>query len=449
MKLYKYQEEILNKVKDKSHVAFYMDMGTGKTFVGSEKMNQLGARVNLLICQKSKIKDWMQHFKENYPGYHIYNMTDKTKAAKRSLEYGFWMNYRYATNIPSVLIINYELAFRRSELLDLYDFTLMLDESSMVQNEAAKRTKFVMKLAEQAKNVILLSGTPTGGKYENLWSQLHMLGWNISKKMYYNNYIIIEYLDAIGRSVPIVKGYKNVNHLKRKMSMYNCVFLKADEILELPEQNFIKVNVDDTKWYRDFHKKSVISWVDDLDSEHRIVELIGSNSLTKMLYERQLASMYNKNKYDAVKDLMNSTDENLIIFYNFKDELAQLKVLCDSMGKKYAVISGDDKSGLEIINYSLNHNFQHRYIPNILLIQYQAGAMGLNLQHYSRRILYFSLPLSSELFEQSKKRIHRIGQKDSCFYYILLATNTIDEQIYKTLLKRQDYTLKLFERGDV
>ena len=39
-----------------------------------------------------------------------------------------------------------------------------------------------------------------------------------------------------------------------------------------------------------------------------------------------------------------------------------------------------------------------------------AGAVGLNLQK-SNKIIYFSLPLSSELFEQSKKRTHRIGQK--------------------------------------
>jgi SNF2 family DNA or RNA helicase len=63
----------------------------------------------------------------------------------------------------------------------------MLDESSLIQNEQAKRSKFILKL--KANNVILLSGTPTGGKYENLWSQIQLLGWNISKKMFYNHYV--------------------------------------------------------------------------------------------------------------------------------------------------------------------------------------------------------------------------------------------------------------------
>ena len=41
-------------------------MGLGKTFVGSEKMMQLDSKVNLVICQKSKVDDWVDHFKCNY-----------------------------------------------------------------------------------------------------------------------------------------------------------------------------------------------------------------------------------------------------------------------------------------------------------------------------------------------------------------------------------------------
>ena len=52
-------------------------MGLGKTFVGSEKMLQLNKRVNLVICQKSKVNDWVEHFVENYQNLSVYNLTDK------------------------------------------------------------------------------------------------------------------------------------------------------------------------------------------------------------------------------------------------------------------------------------------------------------------------------------------------------------------------------------
>ena len=68
--------------------------------------------------------------------------------------------------------------------------------------------------------------------------------------------------------------------------------------------------------------------------------------------------------------------------------------------------------------------------------------MGLNLQK-ANKIIYFTPPLSSELFEQSKKRIHRIGQNQPCFYYQL--KSGIDYRIYDTLEMRKDFTDKLFE----
>ena len=66
MKLFQHQIDVLEKTKQFNKCAYYLDMGLGKTFVGSEKMIKLGANINLVICQKSKIQDWVQHFKTYY-----------------------------------------------------------------------------------------------------------------------------------------------------------------------------------------------------------------------------------------------------------------------------------------------------------------------------------------------------------------------------------------------
>ena len=86
-----------------------------------------------------------------------------------------------------------------------------------------------------------------------------------------------------------------------------------------------------------------------------------------------------------------------------------------------------------------------RQNDSVTLIQYQAGAYGLNLQK-CRRIIYFTLPESSELFEQSKKRIHRIGQDRTCFYYYPICAGSIETRITATLKKRKDYTDALFKK---
>ena len=421
IELYQHQIDALKQTEDKNHVAYYLDMGLGKTFVGSEKMKQLGARVNLVVCQKSKIDDWVNHFSENY-GVAVFNLTNKEEFKTFDL----WANAEppsKAVKVVVVGVINYELAFRRQELKKLQDFTLMLDESSMIQNEQAKRSKFILKL--QPKNVILLSGTPTGGKYEKLWGQCHLLGWPISKDLYWKQYIDTEIKDFDGVPIKVIKGYKNVDRLKDKLRRYGAVFMKSEEVFDLPEQIDTTIKVNTTKEYRKFRKDSIVSVGD--------AELVGDTSLTKMLYERQLCGKYNKDKLNAFRDLLESTNDRLIVFYNFTAELEQLEKIAIEYGP------------LSIVNGTYKNLWAYEERDNsITFIQYQAGAMGLNLQK-ANKIVYFTPPLSSELFEQSKKRIHRIGQEKTCFYYYLTCKNSIEEKIYATLAMRKDYTETLFE----
>ena len=414
MKLYPHQSEALKATADKNKVAYYHDMGLGKTFTGAEKMKQLGNKVNLVICQKSKIADWITHITNNY-NYEVFNLTDPDQLSRF---HGLAMGERFKI----VGVINYELAFRRNELTDLEDFTLMLDESSLIQNEQAQRSKFIMKKLKPS-NVILLSGTPTGGKYEKLWSQLRLLGWNISKDIYWNMFIEYHFEDFGGFPVKVIDGYKNVERLKKKMREYGCHFLKTNEVMDLPDQLFTTVKVLPSKDYRKFRKSKVVT----VDS----VQLLGDNTLTKMLYERQLCGQYSKDKLEAFKDLVESTEDRLIVFYNFTDEMSALRALTD---RPVSIVNGQYK---DLKAYEESDN-------SITFIQYQAGAMGLNLQK-ANKIIYFTPPLSSELYEQSKKRINRIGQERTCYYYNLTVTGSIEEKIYMTLSLRKDFTERLFE----
>ena len=77
MKLYEHQKKGLEDTKRFNKVAYFWDMGTGKTFVGSEKAISLGKNI-LLVCQLSKIKDWKKHFLEYYaPKIVLYDLTKK------------------------------------------------------------------------------------------------------------------------------------------------------------------------------------------------------------------------------------------------------------------------------------------------------------------------------------------------------------------------------------
>lgn len=414
-------------------------MGLGKTYTGSEKMNELGGLINLVVCQKSKLEDWLNHFKNNYD-FVVYDLTNKTDFSnfiKSSLQ-----------NTRSVAIINYDLIFRRPELSKIHIDTLTLDESSMIQNEQAKRSKFILKL--NPNNVILLSGTPTSGKYERLWSQAKLLGWNISKKLYWEQYVNYHIDLRQGFPLKIIDGYKNVERLKQKLREHGAQFLKTDEVMTLPEQTFIDSFVPNTKEYRKFRRDSIITidvknlieFHDDSDfygvDVTPRVELVGDTALTKMLYERQLCGMYCKDKLNAFRDLLESTEDRLIVFYNFTSELDKLWNISHDYEKPCSIVNGSKK---DLTSYELYNN-------SVTFVQYQAGSMGLNLQK-ANKIIYFTPPLSCENWMQSQKRIHRIGQQKPCFYYRLICKNSVEERIYDALARGVDYTDKLFESEGV
>lgn len=420
-----HQNQALDLTESFNRCAYYLDMGLGKTFVGAEKMWRLNNAVNLVICQKSKIDDWVAHFKEYYPEYHVLNLTKKSEAITFRNELATMETYHLSDLIG---VVNYETAFRRDWLLKLHNFTLLLDESSLISNETAKRSKFVLKM--NPESVVLLSGTPTAGKYERLWSQLRLLGWDISKEAFWKSYVETQWVEEGDFKHEVIVGYKHVEHLKKRLAEHGAIFMKTSEVVNLPEQIEQKVYFQQTKEYKRFMKHCYLLMPDG-------TELVGDNSLTKTLYARQLCGQYHKEKLEAFRDLLQSTDDRLIVFYNFTAEYLEMVRIADELGKPQSIVNGKQK---QLLNYENCSN-------SVTFIQYQAGAMGGNYQK-ANKIIYFTLPLgkgSCDLWEQSKKRIHRIGQDNTCFYYYLLVKGSIEEKNLESLKVGKDLTDELFK----
>lgn len=420
--LYPHQTKALEETKQFNKVGYFLDMGLGKTFVGSEKLigMNLTQGKSILICQKSKIADWRSHFADYYRNdISAYDLSDKKQYAD-FIENPVGFRYQLG-------IINYELVFRRPDLLKIHFITMMLDESSMITNPTAKRTKFIHKM--NTDNVILLSGTPTGGKYEKLWSQLRLLGWNISKELFFKQYVIQEWIeDGSGFRIPHIVGYKNVDRLKNKLAEHGCIFMKTEEVFDLPEKITVPVMVNNTKDFRYFMRNSIVTLPDG-------TELIGDTALNKRLYARQLCGQYSTAKMTAFQNLVESTDDRLIVFYNFNEELFRMKAVVETLEKPISIVNGSIK----------DLDAYENKTDSVTFVQYQAGAKGLNLQK-ANKIIYFTLPQGSEDFEQSMKRIHRIGQSKNCFYYLLMVKNSVEEMILETLKMRKDYDDELFKK---
>ena len=422
--LYPHQERLLEMTEDFDNVGYFVGMGLGKTYLATEKMKAIGNELNVIICQKSKITDWCDHIEGNYPEYAWFDLTRK----KSMDEFLRWEPGQGQV----VGVINYELFFRRKALMDFISnrCTLVLDESSLIQNEQAKRTKAVLKVAPL--NCILLSGTVVNGNYEKLWSQCQLLGWPISKSLFDRHYVTYEKREVDGFIRKIPTGYRNVDRLKAKLRSYGGVFLKPEEVYdEMPQTTFNIIKVPVSKEYRQFKKDGIIP------VEERV--LIGDMLLTKRMYERMLCGQYSKAKLEAAEDIIESTDDRLIVFYWFTEEYNRLRSICEKHHRHVSTINGEVKDLDAYENLS----------DSVTLVQYQAGAMGHNLQKANQMIL-FSLPDGGmELYEQCLKRIDRIGQTRPCFYYILMCEGSIEEEIWHRLNVKKERTDVLFDNGEV
>lgn len=416
MKLFDFQKNALERTARFARCAYYFDMGLGKTFIGSEKMWQLNRNVNLIVCQKSKVDDWVNHITQNYDLAVPFNLTTKK---------GYEEFFRCDPCCMAVGVINYDLIFRRKEIKELREFTLLLDESQFIQNEKAKRTKFILKM--NPANVILLSGTPVSGRYEQLYAQIQLLGWRITKTAFWDRYINYYLYRPVEGMPPIkiVSGYKRVDELKAKLAEYGAVFMKSEEAIDLPDQSFTTVSVERSTLYKKFMRDKIVT----VEGE----PFVGDTTFNFLLYSRQLCGAYSKEKLSAFKDLIDSTSSRVVVFYNFNVELDALKGVIGE--RSCSVVNGKEK----------NLGAYDEKDDAIIFVQYQAGAMGLNLQK-ANHMIFFTPPLSSSHFEQAKKRIHRLGQTQKCFYYFLCCVGSVEEKIYDVLKTRRDYTEELFRR---
>ena len=407
IELYEFQK---GSVEGRKSVALYWDMGLGKTYGGIDRAEQWQDEQVLIVCQKSKINDWIES---------VYNYTGDACANLRNAK----ENTMFLSNLFRYGVLNYDMLWkRREELKQLRNYTLILDESSLIKNPKAQRTKAVFKL--NYSHLVLLSGTPCSGKYEELITQCHLLGWKINPETYIDRYTNYISLYVPGKWNPVRKfiGYKNVRELKQRLVEYGADFKLSKDYIDLPKQNYNWVKLTASKAYKEF-ENTLVYIKEDGDV------ITGDTPLVKLLRLRQMCN--SKEKQEALADLLEGTDDRVVVFYNFNEEKDKIIEACS--GRPLSFINGET---VDLSNYK-------EYSNSVTLCQYQAGAYGHNLQ-LANKMVFYSPPLSSELYDQAQKRIHRIGQDRPCFYWRIITKKTIEEKIYDTLQMRQDYTMRLF-----
>lgn len=384
MKLYKYQEDYFKHVK--KNFIYDMDTGTGKTYMALKHYEEYykGSDV-LIVAPASKVKEggWQRTIEEVTPDMR-YKIISYNKMAKD------WLNYK-----------NYFVIF---------------DEVQRLKNSTGKWGKAGYMLSVISKGFIGLSATPIPNGWEDSINYFKMFNFVKNKTQFIRDFCITSvrwgYMEII--------QYKNQATLKNWWDLISRR-LNKDEALDLPGLNFQDVFFKHSKAYKTIFMDRIYNGV---AYDNNMALRHGLRVNTAM-----------KDKVNYLKEFLENTTQNVVIFYNYDEELNEIKKV---INKTLYECNG------KIKNYPKKDEWS-KIKNTVTLANYKSGSEAVEFT-YANIIIYFSPTDSYTEYEQSIGRCYRNGQNKKVTVYRYITKNTIEEQIYKALRNKKDFQFYLWIR---
>ena len=116
-----------------------------------------------------------------------------------------------------------------------------------------------------------------------------------------------------------------------------------------------------------------------------------------------------------------------MVIARFIPEIRAIGKLLTKMGIRYAQISGEIKDRDAQVAA-----FQNDPDVTVFVGQIATAGLGITLTAASTMVFY-SLDYSMSNYEQTRARIHRVGQRQPCTYIHLVAKDTVDEKVLRAL----------------
>lgn len=435
--LHNYQIEAVKRTVNTPNIALFLDMGLGKTLITLTAIKLLkfeywSVRKVLVIAPKTvaectwqmEIQKW-EHLRQLRCSTILGTAKQRTAAAKADAD---------------VYIINREnVTWLVDNFCHGWDWDMVvLDESSSFKNPQAKRFKSLKAVRGKINRIVELTGTPSPKGLEDLWAQIYLLdgGQRLGKT-------ITKYRDTFFRP-GFSNGYAVYKYIPRKGSMEQvenlirdiAVSMKSEDYLELPERidNRISVELDARarELYDTMERDAIFQLKDDTCTAANAAAISGKllQMCNGAVYaededENQTVIHLHDCKLDALEETLEqlkAAGENAIVCYGFKHDKDRIMQMLKA--KKYkAKVYTDAKDQIAWNNCEIE----------VLLMHPASCGYGLNLQEGGRNLIWFSLPWSLELYQQTNKRLHRQGQTKPVIIHHLIVNNSRDEDVMKAL----------------
>lgn len=420
-------------------VALLADMGTGKSMMtiaitGTLEVDK-GVKKMLVVCPKSIVGVWEDEFRKFADYRYALTVLDGTMEKKRSS-----FNYMQGAALQ-IIVVNYESCWRlETEISKWSPDLIVCDESSKIKTPSASQSKALHRLGRQSKYNIILTGTPITGSPLDIFSQYKFLDDSIFGTSFYlfrNRYAILG-----GYQNRMIVGYRHLDELVEKV--HSIAFrIKIEDAIDLPpfidETRAITLEPKAQSLYRMLEQ--------DCYAELANGEVTARNVLTQLLRLAQCTGGFIRDdikgeaqqvsgaKLDALEDIIDTCldeEKKVVVFARFVPEIEAIAAMLKKKKIGYALIYGATTDRADQVK-----KFQEDPEIKVFIGQLQTTGMGLTLTAANVAVFY-SLDFSYASYEQSRARIHRIGQKQKCLYIHLVGKGTVDEKILNALKHKGD-----------
>jgi len=460
-KPYAHQITALEKSWNKETYAYFMEMGTGKTKVLIDNAAMLYDKGKidglLIVAPKGVVGTWYDQELPTHLPSHIENVTilwqaNITKGQQEKLDTLF-----ETETALHILIMNVEALSTTkgtdfaAKFINSHNTLMAIDESTTIKNPSAKRTKNILNLSTKTKYRRIMTGSPVTKNPLDLYSQCEFLSpWLLDFTSYYafrNRYAEMKTMHIHGRSIQVVDKFKNLGELSEQLKGFSYRVLKED-CLDLPEKNWTKRQITLTPDQRKIYIQMKETALAHLNGKQATTMTV----LTQLMRLHQITCGHftaddgtiQRIDNNRVNELMNVLDElegKAIIWAHYQWDI---KDIIKEIVKVHGPGSVVDYYGLtpQSERDGNREKFQSNPKCRFLVGTPATGGYGLTLTA-ANTVIYYSNGYDLEKRLQSEDRAHRIGQKKSVTYVDILAEETVDEKIVKSLRKKINIASKV------
>jgi SNF2 family DNA or RNA helicase len=455
--LYALQFDILKQAD--GGLGIYFQMRCGKTKMALDLMRARGIKDKVIIVTlKNVIYDWILDIKKNAPGY-TYKILGDEKADAR--------NKILASNKYNIYILNYESLYKHNQnkrgrdsngnlikptLKDMLLPTLsekqwnlfIIDESRLIMNPDAIRSRCCNKVSENSSNRFLLAGMPIGKTEAEIFNQQYCIDfgrqYGDSKSKFMHKYYVKRFNWA-GYPEFVVRE-KMIDDLRKRMYRQSIRY-RQEECFKTASMEYVDRLVDmkgdQLRVYNELKAKKKSTIITRKNKMEIVAQMSKFRQITGgWLKDIEEYNFTSNAKLEELKYLLENelADEPVVIFAYHRHEQQNL---VDALSKwKMPVLKMTSSEKTEQINKARDL-FNKKDKPYKAICSLKKFARGVNLSAANYMVMY-SMDFDFESIRQAEKRLTNPTKKKKVTIIRLICKNTVDE---KSLLKSYAAGVKL------